>query len=193
MDNCPPTPKWLLKSSQTEKSPQQAASSFAWMRPPFDCSIVGRDEAAFFKSSLSPLAGELRAFRRWRHAPDVARQTDPDLRPLRSIAMPGTRLEIAELFVGHAVEVMEQLDQMPVGIAMIDRRVVAGAVTHRSPENGKLVTGEMVARLLHMDRAAQLERDMMQAMAGRPSKIQRMMLVAAAHEDEAILDPIGDP
>jgi hypothetical protein len=30
---------------------------------PFDCYIVGRSEAAFFKSSLNPLAGELRAFR----------------------------------------------------------------------------------------------------------------------------------
>src|SRR5947207_11817535 len=72
-------------------------------------------------------------------APDVARQSHPGLRPLRTIAMPGTRLEIAELFVEHEVHAVIELDQMAIGIVVVDRHVVAGPVPYRSPEDLEFV------------------------------------------------------
>ena len=65
-------------------------------------------------------------FRRRRRAPDVARLL-PHLGLLRTVAVPGPRIEIAELLVEHLVELGEQLDDLVVRIAVIGVEVVARA------------------------------------------------------------------
>src|SRR5207247_1116932 len=67
------------------------------------------------------------------------------------------------------------------------------SVTDRPPKDVELVTGETIAGLLHMGRAAQFECEMMQAAHGSTGEVQRVMFVATAHEDEAVLDPVRDP
>ncbi len=44
----------------------------------------------------------------------------PDFRALRPILVPGARVEIAEFLVSHAVHLGEHLDDVAVGVAMID-------------------------------------------------------------------------
>src|SRR5262245_1707183 len=94
-------------------------------------------------------------------APDVARQAHPGLRPLRTVAVPGTRLEIAELLVEHQIHAVVELDQMAIGIVVIDRDVMAGPVADRSPENLSAVAAQEVAGLVHVRGVAQLEGEMM--------------------------------
>ena len=132
---CETTAKETAKKTAKQKNGRSKPLHPSHGCSPFDCYVVGRNSAAFFRSIANPLTGELGAFRRWRQTPDIARQPDPDLRPLRTIAVPGARLEIAELFIDHAIEIVEQLDQVPIGVAVIDGGVVSGAVTDRAPED----------------------------------------------------------
>src|SRR4051812_14097217 len=125
-------------------------------------------------------------------APDVAWQSHPGLRPLRTIAMPGTRLEIAELFVEHEVHAVIELDQITIGIVVVDRHVVAGPVPYRSPEDLEFVASEQIAGLMHVRGVAQFERQMVDARLRAACKIHRVMFGAATQEDEIFLDPVGD-
>src|SRR5215831_3272232 len=62
-------------------------------------------------------------------APVVAQRVRaPHLGPLRAILMPGARIEIAERLVLHQVHLAEELDSHLVGVAVIDRDVVADDV-----------------------------------------------------------------
>src|ERR1700683_3695751 len=68
-------------------------------------------------------------------APEVGgrRVLGPDLRALRIVAVPGPRLEIAQLFV-HAVKLGEQLGNEAGRAAVIGEQVVADAVAARPPQ-----------------------------------------------------------
>ena len=46
----------------------------------------------------------------------------------------------------YAIELAEQLDDLVIGIAMIDRDVVARAVAHRAPRDRNALPREQVAR-----------------------------------------------
>src|SRR5437870_5338114 len=81
-----------------------------------------------------------------RQAPDITLLLGvPHLGFLRPVAMPGARVKIATLLVQHLVELGEELDHLFVRIAVIDRDVVAGAVTHRSPGDFDPALAEHVA------------------------------------------------
>jgi hypothetical protein len=49
--------------------------------------------------------------------------------------MPGLRVEIAERFVLHLVELGEQLGDQAVGTAVVGEEIVADAVTSWTPKN----------------------------------------------------------
>src|SRR5690349_8587847 len=49
----------------------------------------------------------------------------PDLWPLRRVVMPGAGVEIAQFLVLHLVELDVELDVLVVGVAVVDRDVVA--------------------------------------------------------------------
>ncbi len=86
----------------------------------------------------------------------------PNFRPLRLVLVPGARIEDADLLVQNLVELGEELDHLLVGIAMIDRHVVPGAVPQRSPDDRDAVLRKHVAAVLQVREVAQLERKVMQ-------------------------------
>src|SRR3954453_11324866 len=96
---------------------------------------------------------------RRQNAPEIGRRgiLRPHLRPLRAVAVPGPRLEIAELLV-DLVELREQLGDQPVGPAVIGEEVVADAVPARAPDELVAVEAEKIAGGLQMAPIAQLER-----------------------------------
>src|SRR5207248_7136759 len=99
--------------------------------------------------------------RGWRApAGDCAVILAPDLGPLRTVRVPGTRIEEAELLVQDLIELGEELDHVLVGIAMIDRHVVSGAVPQRSPDDRDAVLRKHVATVLYREEVADLEGDM---------------------------------
>ena len=106
--------------------------------------------------------------------------------------MPGAGLEIAELFVEHQVHAVIELDQIAIGIVVVDRHVVTGPVPYRAPEDLEFVASEQIAGLMHVRGVAQFERQMMDARLCTACKIHRVMFDAATHEDEILLDPVGD-
>ena len=84
---------------------------------------------------LGIFPSELPEIGRGRQAPDIAGKPDPDLGPLRAVTVPRPRFEIAEFFVGHAIEIEEQFDDLSIRIAMVDRDIVAGSVPDRPPQD----------------------------------------------------------
>src|SRR5689334_10159957 len=60
----------------------------------------------------------------------------PDFWPLRRVVVPGARVEVAELLVLELVELDVELDVLVVGVAVVDRDVVAGPMPHRPPVDG---------------------------------------------------------
>src|SRR5262249_22541110 len=84
--------------------------------------------AAFHLVCATPSVALPQIFRgRWR-APDVVRRGAPHFRHLRMVAVPWPRLEVAELFVEHFIELGEHLDDLVVGIAMVGIDVVSRPV-----------------------------------------------------------------
>src|SRR5918994_1392590 len=92
---------------------------------------------------LLPLADVVRVRR---HAPDDA-PVVPHLRPLRMVAVPRPRIEVAERLVEHLVELGEQLDDLIVRIAMVGVDVVARPVPPRPPGEIDVLRAEEVHRL----------------------------------------------
>src|SRR5262249_48562305 len=58
----------------------------------------------------------------------------PHLGALRPILVPGPRIEIAERLVLHLIHLAEELDAHLVGVAMIDRNIVADDVPAGPPD-----------------------------------------------------------
>src|SRR6201987_5474933 len=80
----------------------------------------------------------------------------PYFRPLRMVAVPRPRLEIAELLV-HAVELGECLGDQAVRRAVIGKQIIADAMPAGTPEELIAVQAEKIAGLLHMRPITQLE------------------------------------
>src|ERR1700685_4441738 len=57
----------------------------------------------------------------------------PHFRPLRPVLVPRPRIEIAQRLVLHLVHLAEELDPHLVGIAVIDRDIVADDMAARGP------------------------------------------------------------
>ena len=71
--------------------------------------------------------------RRWQWAPEIGRNLAvPGLWSLGCVVVPRARIEIAEFLVLHLIELDVELDELIVGIAVIDRNVVARSVTYPS-------------------------------------------------------------
>src|SRR5690349_19025512 len=104
--------------------------------------MPSRMQSAARHARIALRAVEIRS---WRRAPDIGLARDPGLRPLRGVLVPGPRLEIAELFVLHLVELAVKLDHLIVRIAMIGGDVVTRYVTQRSPDDRNLLLSEQVA------------------------------------------------
>src|SRR5262249_33295108 len=69
----------------------------------------------------------------------------PHFRPLRRVVVPGARVEIAEFLVLELIELDVELDVLVVGVAVVDRDVVARAVPHRPPVDGDFTQREELA------------------------------------------------
>src|SRR5262245_2034730 len=76
------------------------------------------------------------------------RARPPHRRALRAVLMPGTRVAIAQRLVLQLVHLSEELDSDLVGVAMIDRDVVADDVTAGTPDQMDVVLGEPLAGAL---------------------------------------------
>ena len=69
---------------------------------------------------------------------------------LWEVFVPGTRFEVAQVFIEHQIQLGKQLDDLLVGIVVVGKDVVASSVAPWSPEQRDVMPGKMVARLLHM-------------------------------------------
>ena len=58
--------------------------------------------------------------------------------------MPRPGFEVAELLVGDPVEVAEELDEVSIGVSVIDEHVVPDAVTPRTPDKPDTAGGKRV-------------------------------------------------
>src|SRR3984957_16570669 len=65
----------------------------------------------------------------------------PHFRPLRPILVPRPRVEIAQRLVFHLIHLAEELDAHLVGVAVIDRDIVADDVAARAPDQMNVVAG----------------------------------------------------
>src|SRR6202045_2563587 len=65
----------------------------------------------------------------------------PHFRPLRPVLVPRPRIEIAERLVLHLVHLAEELDAHLVGIAVVDRDIVADDVAARTPDQMDVLAG----------------------------------------------------
>src|SRR5215472_6344499 len=129
------------------------------------------------------LRGSVMHLVRRHDAPEIRRRRvlGPHFRPLRIVAMPRPRLEIAELLV-HAVELGEGLGDHAVRRAVVGEKIVADAVTARAPEQLVAMTAEEVAGRLHVRPVAQLERGVEVAVRAGLHQVDGVMIGAAAQE-----------
>src|SRR5690606_7863586 len=130
--------------------------------------------------------------RRRTKAPDVRRQS-PDLGPLRTVAMPGSRLVIAEVFVLHQGELDEMVDDVVVDVPMVGRDVVSGTVTKRTPQDWNAFLAENVTGILQMRNVLQLKSNVLHPGRVAAQEIQGVVIRPAAQEYEEILDPVRHP
>src|SRR6266568_5551402 len=86
----------------------------------------------------------------------------PHLWSLRLVLVPGARIEDADLLIQNLVKLGEELDHLLIGIAVIDRYVVPGAVPQRPPDDRDAALRKHVAAILQMREVAQLEREVVQ-------------------------------
>ena len=60
--------------------------------------------------------------------------------------VPRPRFEKTKLFIVNLIEVAEELDDVSVGVGVIDEHVVPDAVTPRTPDKPDTTGGERVTR-----------------------------------------------
>src|ERR1700691_5279716 len=73
-------------------------------------------------------------------APIVAQRfRSPHFRPLRPILVPRSRIEVTQTFILHLIHLAEKFDANLVGVAMIDRDVMADDVPAWAPDQMDLV------------------------------------------------------
>src|SRR5580704_3487885 len=125
--------------------------------------------------------------RQRRRPPDGGRACDPGLRPLRRVLMPWPRLEIAELFVEHLIELAEKFYDLIIGVAVIGGDVVPRTVAQRSPDDRDFLLPEQIAGILQMDEILQLEGHVVHFAGGAADEIHGVMIGITAHEDKKIV------
>src|ERR1700716_2265744 len=110
----------------------------------------------------------------WRPpARDRAIFAAPHFWPLRTIRMPGPRIEIAEFLVQHLVELGEELDHVLVRIAVVDRDIVSGTMTQRPPDDRDAVMRQHIATLLDRREVPLLEGDVVHLGAFAADEVHR--------------------
>src|SRR4051812_13065323 len=156
--------------------------------------IAGCTHAARWRALAGLLIPIEVIVRRGRRAPagDRAVFPAPYLWSLRTVRMPGTRIEKAEFLVQHLVELGKELDHVLVGIAVVDRDIVSGAVAQRSPDDRDAVMREHIATLLDRREVAHLEGDMVHLGALAADEVHGVVVRVAAHEYEKVTVPVRD-
>src|SRR5262249_4924959 len=114
----------------------------------------------------------------------------PHLRPLRPILVPGARVEIAERLVLHEVHLAEELDPNLIGVAVIDRDVVADDVAAGPPDPMTVVRGEPFAGSLNLRPILDLECDVMELRNLVHHEIDGVMIGPAAQKREGLVAPV---
>src|SRR5205809_885071 len=134
--------------------------------------------ANFGVRGTSEFASHLRAVEvlRRRRTPDGGLARRPSLGPLRRVVVPRARLEVAELLVLHLVELAEELDDLPILVAMIGGDVVSGPVPQRTPNDRDPLLSHRLARILQMHEVLELERDVVKLGLGAAEKIHGVMI-----------------
>src|ERR1700682_3716437 len=105
--------------------------------------------------------------------------------------MPRTRIEIAELFILHLVQLDVKLDILVIEIAMIDCHVVTRPMAHGSPVDLHLAEREQLAGILDVSKILHLECDVMHLGLRTAEEIYSVMVRIAAQENKIIFDPVG--
>src|ERR1700693_2281481 len=106
----------------------------------------------------------------------------PHFRPLRPILVPRPRVEIAQRLVFHLIHLAEKLDAHLVGIAVIDRDIVADDVAARTPDQMEVVAGERFRRALDFGPVLDLKRDVVELRLGVVDEIHGVVVGIAAQE-----------
>ncbi len=106
--------------------------------------------------------------------------------------MPGPRLEIAERFIEHLVELGEHFDDLVVRVAMIGIDIVPGPMASRSPDDRNILAAKEIARTQELRRVLQLEGDVVHMRALALHEIYGVMVGTAAHEHKPVADPVRD-
>ena len=104
--------------------------------------------------------------------------------------MPRTRIEVAERFVLHQIHFAEEFDPDLVGVAMIDRDVVADDVAPRTPDQMDVVLGEPFAGALNLRPVLYLERDVVELRDLVEDEVDGMVIGPATQEREGVAMPI---
>src|SRR5579884_1098813 len=185
--------EWFAAAARGNASP---LASDRRVRSPSKLSPSMRREARQFQTAprrREPrlVSGAMEIGQR-RRSPDIGLAALPHLRPLRRVLMPRPRLEIAELFIEHLVELAEQLDDLIVRIAVIGCDIVPRTVAQRPPDDRDLALAKQVARVLQMNEILQLERHVMHFDVVAANEIHGVVISVATHEHEEVFDPIGD-
>src|SRR5713226_6301651 len=128
--------------------------------------------------------------RRRTPAGDGAVLAAPDLWSLRTVRMPGTWIEIAELLIQDLIELGKEFDHVLIRVAMIDRDVVSGAMAQRSPDDRDLVMREHIAAVLDGGEIPHLERNMVHPRSFAAQEIHGVVVWVAAHEHEKVAVPV---
>src|SRR5579864_1834840 len=126
-------------------------------------------------------------------APIIAQRVRPPyFRPLRPVLVPRPRIEIAERLVLHLVHLAEELDAHLIGVAVIDRDIVADDVAARPPDQMDVVTGERLGGALDFRPVLDLERDVVELRLVVVDEIDGVVVGIAAQEGERVVAPVGD-
>src|SRR5262245_5979642 len=105
------------------------------------------------------------------------------------IAMPGPRLEIAQLFV-HAIELGECFGDQAGGAAMIGKQVMTDPVTAGAPQELVAIEAEIITGGLQVTPVAQFECRMKMAVRAGLHEIDGVMIRSTAQEREKVRHPI---
>jgi hypothetical protein len=127
----------------------------------------------------------------WR-PPDWIVSQFPGLRALRAVPVPGARFEITEFLILHLIEFGVELDELAIGAAVEDRKVVARPEPHRPISERDAVLRQVITGIAEMGRILQLEGHMVHPRGIAPQKVHRVMIRITSHEHEEIFQPIGD-
>src|SRR5579862_8981953 len=106
--------------------------------------------------------------------------------------MPRPRVEIAERLVAHLVHLAKELDADLVGVAVIDRDIMADNMSARTPHQMDIVLGQRFGSTLDFRPILDLECDVMELRLGVVDEIDRVVIGIAAQEGKIVGAPVRD-